>query len=279
VTPETPQAAEAAPRDRGVLACHLTQLLGAVVVAAGAEVGRVVDLGVRPGLDEWPVVAARVRRRGREPVVRGPSMVAGRLAVASSAGAAPRDEEGVVWLRADVLDHRVIDVDGRRVVRVGDLQLEQSGRGLSVVAVELGWEPLLRRVGLGPVARRLRPTLLPLSALHVPGSSPGQIDLTTTAARLAALESHDLAALLTRLSLAEASDVMADLPAADAARAVDALHAEHAADILAEAPPAVSERIVRQLPAEHRVPHLRRHGRPPRRVTNRRLSAHGHRRL
>jgi hypothetical protein len=254
---------------------HLTGLLGRPFLAAGTEAGRVVDLGALPGADEWPIVAVRVRRRRHERVLLDPVVERGRLrAVADDR--APRPD--LVWLRADLLDHRVIDVDGRRVVRVGDLTLEQAGQRLAAIGVELGWEPLVRRLGLRRLARHVQPALLPLSALHVPGATAGVLELATTAARLAALESRDLAGLLSRLSLAEAGDVMAALPPQAAAAAVDALHPEHAVDVLARAPSPVAARIVDELPTGHRVPLLHRRGRPPRRF-DRRLSARGHRHL
>ena len=65
-----------------------------------------------------------------------------------------------ILLRADLMDKQIVDIDGRKVVRVNDLRLDEVGGALHLVAVDVGGAGLLRRLGLeGPyrtIARNLR---------------------------------------------------------------------------------------------------------------------------
>src|SRR3989442_523176 len=60
-----------------------------------------------------------------------------------------------VWLARDVLDKQVVDTDGRRVVRVNDLQLANSGPNLLLVGADIGVRGILRRLGLEPLGKSL----------------------------------------------------------------------------------------------------------------------------
>lgn len=57
-------------------------------------------------------------------------------------------------LGRDLLDQQIVDAENARVVRVNDLQLEESGGQLRLLGAEVGWRGLLRRIGIeGPIAR------------------------------------------------------------------------------------------------------------------------------
>ena len=68
-----------------------------------------------------------------------------------------------ILLKADLLDKQIVDIDGRKVVRVNDLRLDEIEGRLHVVAVDVGAAGLFRRLGLeGPfrtLARNLRATV------------------------------------------------------------------------------------------------------------------------
>ena len=53
-----------------------------------------------------------------------------------------------ILLRKDLLDRQIVDIDGRRVVRVNDLRLDEVGGALHLVAVDVGAAGLVRRFGL-----------------------------------------------------------------------------------------------------------------------------------
>ncbi len=55
--------------------------------------------------------------------------------------------DGEIWLARDVLDKQIVDTDGRRVVRVNDLQLQPQDGKMLLVGVDIGARGLLRRLG------------------------------------------------------------------------------------------------------------------------------------
>ncbi len=63
--------------------------------------------------------------------------------------------ENELWLVRDVLDKQIIDMNGVRVVRVNDLELTRVNGDVYVSNVDIGGAGLLRRMGLGPLARRI----------------------------------------------------------------------------------------------------------------------------
>ena len=85
----------------------------------------------------------------------------------------------VTWLASTVLDHELIDVEGKRVVRVGDVILDRTAGGLAAVGVEIGGAAVLRRVGLRRLAARLSQNLIPVSAIHPPGALHTPLTLET----------------------------------------------------------------------------------------------------
>ena len=60
--------------------------------------------------------------------------------------APPEAEE--LYLVADLLDKQIVDVDGRKVVRINDIEVANANGRLRVVAADVGFAGLLRRLGL-----------------------------------------------------------------------------------------------------------------------------------
>ena len=63
-----------------------------------------------------------------------------------------------LWLSRQILDKQIVDMDGRRVVRVNDLQLSQVDGSMLLVGVDIGGRGLARRIGLEGIGRRLAST-------------------------------------------------------------------------------------------------------------------------
>jgi hypothetical protein len=171
-----------------------SEIFGTAVSVDGVA-DRVADLGVVRADGSWRVAAVRTRR--------GVATVTGRRegALAATAhGAHPP----ATWLREALLDRQIVDLDGRRVVRVGDVVLEQRGDALEVVAVEVGLAALARRLGLTRLARRLEPRLLPIDRLHLASAAAGSLLLDAPRDRLEQLDEATVTSLLARLPVAAA---------------------------------------------------------------------------
>jgi hypothetical protein len=189
----------------------LTDLVGAYVRDGDGRIGRLRDLGVHLAAEAWPVVALRIATRAGELElpwaavrVQEPEC----LEVDPSLEANGADP---TWLASRVLDHELLDVDGKRVVRVGDVVLERR-EGLVAVGIEIGPAPIVRRLGLHRAASRLRRDLIGVAAIHVPQAPGEPLALATTRARLATIETHALVELLERLPKPAAHDVLEVLP-------------------------------------------------------------------
>ena len=125
----TPPAAPA-PRTSDVI--HLSDLLKRPVTDRGGEsLGRVSDVIVRLRGDQLPLVEGLVAAVGGREVfvpIDQVSTFDGEVLKLTSAKLDLRRferREGEVLLRADVLGHRLIDVESAHLIRAADLELEQ----------------------------------------------------------------------------------------------------------------------------------------------------------
>jgi hypothetical protein len=178
-----------------------------VLDASGDELGRLDDLGVLLAADHPPVVAARIRPgRGRAAAAFGcaPARVTdGRLVVVEAS--APAGD--LLLLRRNVLDAQVIDLGGRRILRVGDVLVAEEGEGLALVAVEVGTRPVLRRLGLGRFAGRVADEILDWRELHL-ASRPGHVlQLSSGVSGIHRLSQPQLEAIAATLPAARAHEL------------------------------------------------------------------------
>lgn len=164
-------------------------IFGAPVAVDDAS-ERLVDLGVVRAGDSWRIAAVRTHRRDAAFVSWSAEGIA--------ATAAGEDVEAT-WLRDALFDRQIVDLEGRRVIRVGDVVLRADADGLEVAAVEVGAAAVLRRLGLARLAARLKPQLLPIDRLHVPGEAAGALLLDAPRERLEELEATAVTNLLSRL--------------------------------------------------------------------------------
>jgi magnesium transporter len=157
---------------------RLSEVLGNDVAdAQGAAIGHLVDLVVR--LEPHPqVVRLRIqlgRRRVADVAWQGVESfdAAGvRLrpeAVPKALGLAEHE----LLLKRHVLDAQIVNLAGKCLTRVGDVELALRNGSLTVTGVEVGSEPLLRRLGLRFLARRAGASSIAWADLHL-GSHRGR---------------------------------------------------------------------------------------------------------
>ncbi len=134
-----------------------------------------------------------------------------------------------IWLARDVLDKQIVDTDGRRVVRVNDLQLSPMRGNLLVVGVDIGGRGLLRRMGsedlgkgLAHLARRdWAQKLIPWDAVDPIHSDLESVKLRIAHQKVAKMHPADIAEIVDRLSPRQRDAIFASLAdevAADPAR-------------------------------------------------------------
>ena len=195
------------------------------------------------------------------------------LRVAPDDPAAPEDQ--ALYLIADLFDKQIVDVDGRKVVRINDIEVANCAGTLRVVAADIGVAGLLRRLG----ATRLAPALfdrIPRNLIAwdnlapLGDVNPSQVHLAVTQERLSRLHPSDLADIVTELSSQDAARVfhsLDDETAADALEHLDSetqrsiikgLGNERAADIIEEMDSDDAADLLGELPEEERTELLAR---------------------
>ncbi|MFL6467984.1 MAG: magnesium transporter MgtE N-terminal domain-containing protein [Pyrinomonadaceae bacterium] len=132
---------------------YLSQVLGRPIYDAGNDrIATISDILVRYGDDDHPPVigiVARFRRRDffisnrniSELGEQGVRMNSAKLDLTPF-----ERREGEVLLGKDVLDNQLIDVDGKRVVRVNDVQLIDTGDSWRVSGADVSLQGFLRRL-------------------------------------------------------------------------------------------------------------------------------------
>lgn len=260
----------------------LTLLEGTPVVDADGRLrGRVTDVAVGTGQDAGRVLALVVKgARGLEHIdihsLRQTD--AGGLVMTSPdpANAPTNQHESSLLLRQDLLDRQIIDVHGRKVVRVNDVDLRwgpaDRGTPLQVTQVEVGLRGATRRMlkGLLPaarvaaIARRFPPRVIPWEFVDVIEVDPARrVRLKIEHERLAQMHPADIADILEELAPAEREAVFQTLDEEVAAEALEevepklqrallaSLDSEGAADIIEEMDPDAAADLLAELPEAH----------------------------
>jgi CBS domain-containing protein len=238
------------------------------------RIGRVGDL-VAHISEPYPIVH-HVVLRGREgkviPWSEVRSFEAKELALKSSRVDLPVDTapQGDIWLARDVLDKQIVDTDGRRVVRVNDLQLSPLRGNLLVVGVDIGGRGLLRRLGaedLGKSLARLTrrdwaQKVIPWDVVDPIHSDLDSVKLRIAHRKVAKMHPADIAEIVDRLSprqrdailasLADAvaADVVEEMDPEDQVDVIEGLDDERAADILEEMDPDEAADLIADLPED-----------------------------
>ena len=241
----------------------LTEFLGAEVIDVHQRsVGRVRDLTVHAG-NHYPVVTGLVISARRDVVI--PWSEVRTFAWREVLLRSPKDEvsrhhadPGDLWLGRDVLDKQVIDLDGRRVVRVNDLQLTTSGTDMILVGADVGVRGILRRLGiegLGKAVARLfggdlRMVLVPWDEVDTLAGGPSDaVHLRISGRRIEKLHPADIADIVEDLGSKErravfealteevAADTLEEMELDDQVSIIEHMDAERASEILEEMPP------------------------------------------
>ncbi|HEX4786699.1 MAG TPA: CBS domain-containing protein [Candidatus Sulfotelmatobacter sp.] len=235
----------------------LTELLGATVYdPSGASSGRVREVTLAPQEDRSRISSLIVKTKSGNRVLAfsAVSAVNGgiRASTAPEEWPAANGTEGLFLLERDLLDQQVIDVNGRKVVRVNDVDLQ-----VDFPKDESATHPVLRvhsvDVGARGAVRRLLRGVAPKHALQAllgkipPRSIPWNfIDVIETdpARRVKLKTSYEG---LSKLHPADIADIVEDLAPDERQAVFQTLDEETAAEALEEVNPRVQKSIVESL--------------------------------
>jgi magnesium transporter len=262
---------------------YLSQAIGRPVRDRNDEqIGKVSDLIVAIE-DQYPPVTGLVIKTDRRSIflpwsaVRSLDATGAQLATARIDIEKFQQRPNEILLGADLMDKQIVDIDGRKVVRVNDLRLDEVEGRLRLVAVDVGAAGLVRRLGFERgfriLARNLRVSVperyIDWEDVDPVESSIASIKLRVPHQGLAELHPADLAAIIDRLAPRDRAGVLASLDdeaVADAmeemepdtqVEVLEDLAPERAADILEEMSPDDAADLVADLDQDTRDDILR----------------------
>jgi magnesium transporter len=228
----------------------LTELLGRPVVEASGQVcGRVREVALTPADDPARVSNLIVRTKNGDRLLPFSAVVSvngGVWATSKASDWATPQADGLFLLERDLLDQQIIDVHGRKVVRVNDVDLHpESSEALRVML------------------ERIPPRLIPWEFVDLIETDPARrVKLKISHDRLAKLHPADIADIVEKLAPDEREAVFETLDEEVAAEAleevkpkvqkaiVESLDSERAADIVEEMNPDAAADLLADLPEE-----------------------------
>src|ERR1700757_400121 len=256
----------------------LTELLGAPVYDPSGAAGRVREVAIAPQEDRTRVSTLIVKTKTGNRMLPFTALPAieGGVRATTSAGewSAANGMEGLFLLERDLLDQQVIDVNGRKVVRVNDVDLEfdvAKEKILRVHSVDVGARGAIRRLlrGLAPqnalhaLLGKIPPRSIPWNFVDVIETDPARrVKLKISHEGLAKLHPADIADIVENLAPDERQAVFQTLDEETAAEAleevepkvqkaiVESLDSERAADIVEEMNPDAAADLLADLPED-----------------------------
>ena len=259
----------------------LSELLGATVRdASGTVRGRVREVAVAPQDHPTRVAYLIVRTPDGERMLPAGAVKSCGATVRAASDDSPWERyapsDGVLLLKRDLLDQQIIDVHGRKVVRVNDVELDStpinSHVTLSVLSVDVGARGAVRRLAKGVVPlftlrallARIPPRVIPWQYVDLLETDPARrVKLKIAYEGLATLHPADIADIVEDLAPAEREAVFETLDEEVAAEAleeidpdiqvsiVESLDSDRAADIVEEMDPDAAADLLGDLTEDH----------------------------
>src|SRR3982750_2751896 len=258
----------------------LSELLGAAVRdASGAVRGRVREIAVAPQDHPTRIAYLVVKTGDGERMLPHDEIKSAGASVRAAPDAGQWDRfsstDGVLLLKRDLLDQQIIDVYGRKVVRVNDVELEStpinSHLRLKVGAGDVGARGAVRRLAEGLIPaftlrallEKIPPRVIPWEFVDLLETDPARrVKLKIAYEGLAKLHPADIADIVEDLAPAEREAVFETIDEEVAAEAleeiepdiqvsiVESLDKDRAADIVEEMDPDAAADLLGELPEQ-----------------------------
>jgi len=273
----------------------LSELIGSPVYdQTGATAGRVREVAVVPQENSSQILGLVVQTRSgnRLVVTNYLSSINGGARATNSVSDWLEYEggEGMLLLSRDLLDQQIIDVHGRKVVRVNDVDIHQEDNHDHVVlklgGVDVGARGAVRRLLKGVVPagalhlllERIPPRIIPWEFVDLIEVDPARrVKLKISLDRLAKLHPADIADIVEELAPAEREavfetldedvaaetleeidpkmqvSILSSLDSDRAADIVEEMDPDAAADLLGDMPPEATQEILTEMEPEERA--------------------------
>ena len=167
--------------------------------------------------------------------------------------------EGHIYIRENLLDKQIVDINGVKVVRVNDIKLGMLQNEFCLVGLDVGYQGLLRRIGW---ERKGVGNLIPWNYVQPLEEGLDQLSLTLSRQGLSQLHPVDIADIIAQVSSKERALLLESLDKETAGEAIHELEAdmrvaiveqmdvEEAADVLEKMQPDEAADILGDLSSE-----------------------------
>ena len=238
---------------------YLSKLLGSPVKdVENKSAGTLHDLVVSIRQAYPRVTAVGVRRRGKTLYAPWDAVSSfeesGLLLRIQGAELAERElEADELNLSVTFLDKQLVDTEGRKVIRVNDIQLLRNGPFVHVAAVDVSSNAILRRVGLAKVGDRIsktrnpKPHLIDWKDVDIEQTDEAAVRLAVPQTKLELLHPADIAELVHELSPEERAAVFDALEDDLAADTFEELHPSYQASLLLDLPDEKASEILNEM--------------------------------
>jgi CBS domain-containing protein len=160
-----------------------------------------------------------------------------------------------ILLKANLLDKQIVDIEGRKVIRVNDVCLDNVEGRLRLVAVDVGAAGLLRRLGIeGPFRTIARNLKAGLPERYIDWEDVDPLDTTIASvrlrvphAKLAELHPADLASIIEDLAPRDRAGVLASLDDEALADVVEQMEPETQVDVMEDLTPERAADILEEM--------------------------------
>ena len=240
---------------------YLSQAIGRPVRDRNDEpIGKVADLIVALG-NRYPPVTGLVVETDRRRIYLPWTSVEYLHASGAKLGTRTididkfRQRADEILLRADLMDKQIVDIDGRKVVRVNDLRLDEIDGQLHLVAVDVGAAGLLRRLGVEGgfrvLARNLR---VPVPERYIDWEDVDPVETSVASIKLrvphqglAELHPADLATILDQLAPRDRAGILASLDDEAVADAIEEMEPDAQVEVLEDLTPERAADILEEM--------------------------------
>jgi magnesium transporter len=222
---------------------YLSQIMGrSITDVEGEKIAVINDFVVRFGEEDYPPFIGIKARFNRRDIFIPRSHISELSESGARLNADVLDlrpftrREGEVLLAKDVLDKQLIDVDGKRVVRVNDVQLIEVGGDWRVTGADVSFQGFLRRLmPAGFLSKRLVEVIDWADVGYLAtDAATAAVQLKSSKEKLARLHPVEIAQLAETLSPLHRTEIVESLDNETAAETLEEMSTESQARILEE---------------------------------------------
>lgn len=227
---------------------YLSQLLGKTIFYQDKPYGKIVDLAIFANRPHPPISKIEIKRNAKKLTISPQALsYINNVPTLTSQDIPllPYDHKDF-YLAEDLLDKQVIDVDGKRLVRVNDIALEQNGE-LKVIGIDIGFPGILRRLGLTNIS--VQSKIIPWQFIEAFDYQTGNIQIKLSQNKLNSLHPSEIADILEDVGIKERLGIVAALDARKAAQAIEETDSQTQISILEELPTSGFKEVLNKMHA------------------------------